>query len=111
VVPDGAGEKMSEVIQDFAEPLLEGAESPQEINKALLIAMVAWNYSLLDDAARSNPDPAQAAILSAPGVKEVFEALLRRKEQLYPDNRRAILDYELIPSETEFRLNVISTFS
>src|SRR5438067_1142144 len=90
VVCGGAAEKMSEVLEDFAEPLLSAARSPEDTKKALLIAMVAWNYSLLDDAARAESDSAQSKLLADPDMRSIFEYLEARKQQLYPDNRRAI---------------------
>ena len=110
VVPPRAGQKMSEVIQVFAEPLLEDADSPEEIQKALLLAMSAWNYSLLDEADRLAPGNVYEALFADPIVKEVFDSLLLRKQDLYPDNHRSILDYELISKGTEMQFNVISTF-
>ena len=100
---------MSEVIEDFAEPLLEGADTPDEFRKALTIAMIAWNYSLLDEAARAEPDPTRAELMADPLVRDMFEALIERKRQLYPDNRRAILDFQLIPNGTSHQFNVVST--
>src|SRR5581483_7367963 len=109
LVPVTTGEKMSEVIEDFAAPLLEGADSPDEVKKALLIAMIDWNYSLLDEADRAEPDTAYETVFADPVGKQLLERLLIRKQELFPDNRRAILDFELIPAGTEFRFNVIST--
>jgi hypothetical protein len=109
LVPISTGEKMSEVLEEFAAPLLEGVDSPEELKKALVIAMIAWNYSLLDEARRAEPDAACQALCADPVGKEVLERLLIRKQELFPDNHRAILDFELIPNGTEFRFNVIST--
>lgn len=110
VVPDTAGEKMSEVIEDFAAPLLEDADSLEQVRRALAFAMVAWNYALRDEPDRAKPEPAHAALLSDPIVKQAFESLVARKQELYPDNQRAVLDYELIPTSSGYRFNVISTF-
>jgi len=104
-----ATEKMSVVLQNFADPLLETAETEEDLRRAFLMAMVAWNYTLLDDVSRGEPDAERAKFLSDPVVREVFEFLIARKQQLYPDNRRAILDFELIPNSTDFQFNVIST--
>ena len=39
VVYNSCAEKMSEVIQEFAEPLLTGAESMEEAERAMVFAM------------------------------------------------------------------------
>jgi|SRR5690348_12607992 len=104
-----AAEKMSKVIQDFAEPLMEGVDSMEGTRNALLFAMTVWNYSLLDAAERAKPEGPAALLLAQPQIKEVFELLLARKQELYPNNRRAILDYQLVPAGDGFRFNVISS--
>jgi hypothetical protein len=104
-----AQEKMSEVLEDFAEPLLREAKTPEDTKKALLIAMVAWNYSLLDDAARQDPNAPHAAMMADPIVRDMFNSLAARKQALYPNNRRIILDFQLIPNGSEYRFNVVST--
>jgi hypothetical protein len=110
VLCDGAAEKMSEVIEDFAEPLLSRADSPDDVTKALQIAMAAWNYSLLDEAAKAEPDCPYSFLFADPNMRSVFEFLLERKRRLYPENTRAILDFQLVPNGTEFQFNVVSTF-
>ena len=74
-----------------------------------MVAMVAWNYSLLDETAQVEPDAPLSKLLADPVVRPLFEALVERKRQLYPDNTRAIIDFQLIPEGTEFRFNVVST--
>ena len=106
---DGAAEKMSEVIEDFAEPLLSRAESPEDVKTALLVAMTAWNYSLLDEEAKAEPDNPHLKLLADPNARSIFDSLLERKRLLFPDNRRAIIDFELIPNGTEYQFNVVST--
>jgi len=107
VLCTGAGQKMSQVLEEFAQPLLRVADSPEDTKRALLLAMAAWNYSLLDDPAE--PDALHSTLLADPPTREVFDFLLARKQELYPDNRRIILDFQLIPNGTELQFNVIST--
>lgn len=109
VFSSGTGEKMSEVLEDFAEPLLNVAKSPDDTRKALLVAMLAWNYSLLNDADGAESGPVHSALLADPYMRALFDFLLARKQQLYPDNKRVILDFQIIPNGTEFHFNVIST--
>jgi hypothetical protein len=111
VLPGGAEEKMSEVLEEFAEPLLRAADSPEGIRKAVLVAIVAWNYSLLDEQSKAEPDASHAALMADPTTRTIFEWLVKRKEQLYPHNRRIILDFKLVPTGTKFQFNVISTFA
>ena len=102
-------EKMSEVLELFAEPLLASARSKEDVETALSLAALAWNSSLLEDTVSLEQDPVGSAFLADPTARIIFEALLARKEALYPENKRIILDYQVISSGAGFRFNVIST--
>jgi len=107
VLGASAQEKMSDVLRLFAEPLLEGVDSPEEFEKALLIATIAWNCSLVDD-----PMPQSDALRSLfadPETRDMFNALIAQKRELYPDNERTILDFQIIPSGDQVQINVISS--
>jgi hypothetical protein len=109
VLGAAAEEKMSEVVRVFAQPLLDAADSPEDTEKALLIAMTAWNWSLMRDGDRAESDALSSLLLADPDTRQVFDLLLARKRELYPGNRRVILDFQLIPNGTGFQFNVIST--
>ena len=50
IVVEPRGEaKMSEVLTDFVEPYLESADTKQDHQKLLMIAIVAWNTALLPE--------------------------------------------------------------
>ena len=100
---------MSELLEEFAEPLLRTADSADGTKRALLVAIAAWNYSLLPETTMENRDAPYAGLLADPNFREIFEFMVARKREHYPDNRRVILDYQLIPQGGEFRFNVIST--
>jgi hypothetical protein len=103
------GEKMSQVLEEFAQPLLRDAQSLDELKKALLVAMVAWNHSLLDEAAAAESEMA-SRLFANPNFRPVLNALIARKKQLYPHNRRFILDYELVADGAGLQLNVVSSW-
>ena len=104
-----AQEKMSEVIEDFAAPLLDIAHSPEEVKKALMIASFAWNYSLLKENGSADVDRDEPALLADPAIRKILDTLVIRKRELYPDNRRAILDFQIMPNGSEYQFNVVST--
>lgn len=88
-----AEEKMSEVIEDFAAPLLDIADSPEDVEKALMIAAFAWNYALLKESGSADVDRDEPGLLADPAIRKILDALVIRKRELYPDNRRAILGF------------------
>lgn len=108
LVSSAGTEKMSEVIEDFAQPLLEGVDSETEMHKALGFAIIAWNYSLAQGAG-TELEPKLQALLRDPVLREVFDRLVARKQDLYPDNQRVVLDYQLFTRAGKFQFNVIST--
>jgi len=108
VVASEGREKMSEVLEEFAQPLLDLAESPEETERALLVAMIAWNYSLMNEAGGPTSEVLDSSLLADPHMRAGFQALVKRKQELFPDNKRYILDYQMIPRGKQFQFNVIS---
>ena len=86
--------KMSQVIEEFAEPLLEGARTDDQIRFALSTAIVAWNLGCLPEeeqleAFREGP----MKKLGPEGVV-ILKELVRRKLEVFPDINRTIVDFE-----------------
>jgi hypothetical protein len=111
VIKDPAGlEKMSKVIQDFAEPLLEQGSSGEEYRAAFGIAIIAWNLSLLPEAAREQKLTQSIRPELGPQGEAILVTMVQRKLALYPDIQRQILDFELTPmGGDEFHLDVMSS--
>ncbi|MEW6274876.1 MAG: hypothetical protein AB1556_07150 [Bacillota bacterium] len=111
----GTGEKMSEVLLDFAEPLLDKLEDYPTIEKAISFAAVIWNLSLLP---KSEQKKGLEDILKILGKddpemrkigKDIAIMLLDRKEKCFPNNKRFIITYEFGMKNGEPWLNVAST--
>lgn len=117
VVYDPAGrEKMSEVLEDFIEPYRDLADSEDTFRKLLLLGTLAWNAALLpEDERRAMIDEILGAGL--PGASEadrahageLIEGLVRRKQEHFAANRRAILSFEVTDTGDGFHLSVAST--
>lgn len=105
--------KMSEVLLDFAEPLLEACNDEQ-LKGAIAIAAASWNMTFLP------PEEQKAALdelimaaakgdtLSDRETREVLHWLANRKKLLFADDNRIIIDYELVEEEAGPRLLVTS---
>lgn len=109
----GTDEKMSAVLLDFAEPLLDKLEDYPTIEKAISFAAVIWNLSLLpkseqkkglEDILKMFDDPEMRKI-----GKDIAIMLLDRKEKCFPNNKRFIINYEFGMKNGEPWLNVAST--
>jgi hypothetical protein len=109
--PQETDRKISEVFLEFSEPLWvrEGRKATRiEIERALKIAWLAWN-SAVTDAIRGEEEALgrlRANLADTPEVLRVCELLLRRKRQLYSDDLRLVINYQIIDDDGEWRLQV-----
>ena len=108
-------EKMSEVILDFADPLLRHVEDVQGKRACLSLATYVWNIGCLPE--RERPDLRneiiQLLLKSGPPLSEtevgmMIDSLVARKDTVFPEIRRMILDFEFVEGEDEFQFNVAS---
>jgi hypothetical protein len=96
------GVKMSEVLLDFAEPLLRGMSLPEDREAfvaSLKVAGLLWNEAVLADKGGSSELYARlnAAIGSPrdPDMEKLFDAMIVRGRLLYPDLDRVITGVEV----------------
>ncbi|HNS21702.1 MAG TPA: hypothetical protein PKH24_14450 [Sedimentisphaerales bacterium] len=103
--------KLSEAIEHVAQPLLDSARDDADRRLSLMIVMACWNLSLMPE----NERPALIKDLLAktvkPGqspreVEPMFESLVSRKEALFPDDKRVILDYTFVGEADEMQFFV-----
>jgi len=119
MVVDPEGEaKMSEVILDFAKPFLDKCEDEESEKKAIGLAILIWNVSLFPKKKRDQEIENLCSGLSSSEDANDFAALmnyvnilLERKKVYYPDNKRAIINYQMSGSGKNRRLDVASTLS
>jgi len=110
--PSADGVKMSEVLEEFVEPYGEFAETKEAYHRLLTVATLAWNASLLPrNDPMANPDelvrtlPADVRGMAADMIRQ----LMLRKEELFPQQRRMIIDFDLASLGTGWHLTVVST--
>ena len=100
--PAESEKEMSEVLVDFAEPLLENIndESAGGFDEAIAFAALCWNLALLSSAEqRAHLREALNAMTGSHlferrGIEQSIQMLLNRKKTLFADYRRLIVDYE-----------------
>ncbi len=108
--------KMSEIIIDYAQPLLNVAKNDEEQKKAISIAIAIWNLSLYPKEMQSEYIGKITEIMTASrkdselseNEKEVLNFLMKRKKTLFPEIKRVILDYEYVETPKGFHINVVS---
>jgi hypothetical protein len=108
-------EKMSDILMEFAEPLLKDCDNDQEIEKAISMAVVSWNVALMPKTEQVDArkkildtlDPGDSAGRQA--VMEIVDYLIYRKQTVYASNQRLIVNYKISKPDGEIRLIVAST--
>ncbi|MDA8142071.1 MAG: hypothetical protein M0036_25770 [Desulfobacteraceae bacterium] len=108
--------KMSEIIIEYAEPMLRAARSYIDQKKAIGIAIAVWNLSLLPEAKRrkelrnlktalmGSDCPAE----TAQGFDSICNFFLNRKADLFPEEDRDVVDFECVETPRGIHLNVVS---
>jgi hypothetical protein len=114
VANPGDMEKMSDVILQFAEPLIQGPAGVISKN-AIRLALAVWNASLLPKAEQLETLKALVDMLPEDDqdarreLAAAFDMLLARKRRYFAKNPRVILDYQITESADMLHLDVIST--
>jgi hypothetical protein len=105
-------EKMSEVILAYAQPLMDFAENVEEQNKAISMAIICWNASVLGESERSlilAESLAGTEAMEGSGVQEVMEFMLKRKQDCFPSNKRRIVDWIVKDKGDQLHIEVATT--
>ena len=107
-----AGPKMSEVLGELVRTFRDSAETLQSYNVLLMMGSLAWNATLVPSSERIAL--IEEVLGSLPEADrrigaQLLDDLMLRKERLFPENRRMIIDYEVTDEETEWHLQVVSS--
>ncbi len=105
-------QKMSEIIIDYAEPLLEIATTDKGQEKAVILAITLWNLAILKENERQDMiDSLNPLLLQGDDpadLNQIIDYFMERKQLLYPDVNRMILDYDCVHTTDRLHLNVVS---
>jgi hypothetical protein len=109
-------EKMSEVLEEFAQPYLDLVDDSYEMqNKVMATAVLAWNFTLLPRKARKAAVEDLVSSLSLQDEKmeedtrRILKDMIERKKRYFRANKRFIISYELSMTKNGFYLSVAST--
>lgn len=101
-------EKMSKILSEFAEPLLQPTKDEAGFRAAISLAVIAWNLSVFPDTAQMKKTGEVLASLPS-DLQALVAMMMARKKSSFATVRRLIMDYEVIREAGEYRLNVVST--
>lgn len=118
LLPGEAEVKMSAVILDLAEDLLNLAKNKSQYQKAITVACLAWNLAVMFNTEQQKEKLEQFIkdmciddLQDQQDMRDVVFSIIQKKNYYYPDVDRIIIDHELIGSKNNFHLNVVSTVS
>lgn len=105
--------RMSEVIAEFAEPLLSEAPDEKSSEIAIMTSVVCWNLSFMpEDEIEKNIQGLVSSIESEERYKkdteDIVRMLLDRKKSLFPYIRKMVAHHEVMFSNGQMYLNVVS---
>ena len=114
VIRDSSLERMSEILREYADPFLNivDTDSKAEYEKAIMISIMFWNYSIVKEASSKEQKKIEKMLrpmMSDVESKYIIEYMLDRKRQMYPDNKRMIMSYEVTETSDSYNLYVVST--
>jgi len=109
--------KMSQVILDFAEPLLDALDDDELFENAIGCAVVCWNLSFLPEKKQQRQLRAIVNKLGKSDQLTRFEfedctrMLLERKRIFFADEKRIVVNYKVFEEGDDQRLLVMSAFT
>jgi hypothetical protein len=111
--------KMSDIIIKYAKPLLDVSISPKEQEKAIISAIIFWNLSFFPENKRSqciidifgDMNTTNDGGGLSDSNREVLGYMIKRKNILFPDINRMVIDYDYVETPKGFHLNVVSNIS
>ena len=117
VVVFGGVPKMSEVILELADPLLDGdVANPKEVDFIVQLTIAAWNKAMFPAERQAAMERDIINTLVPPDgdaeqvgtIIQAIEIVDERRNKLFPNLRRFVVDYDLKMSEGRVALNVLS---
>jgi len=113
VVRDSALEKMSDILVEYGEPLLETIDTDDkaEYEKGIMMAIMFWNCAIMQDTpkGRREVEKTLKPMMRDAESKSVVKYMLNRKREMFPENNRIMMNYELSETPDGLHLSIVSS--
>jgi len=113
LIRDGSLEKMSDILLEYGIPLLDAidSEDKKEYEKAIMMSIMLWNCAIMQEGPKGKKGIEKMLKPMMPDAesKSVVRYMLVRKHEMFPQNKRMIMNYELTETADGFHLTVAST--
>ncbi len=109
--------KMSEVILELADPLLDGdITNPKDVDFIVPLTIAAWNKGMFSEEQQAAMENEIIDTLVPPDgdaeqvgtIIQALDIVDERRKRLFPYLRRFVLDYDLQVYEGRVALNILS---
>ena len=109
--------KMSDVIAELVRPYSEDATTLNAYTNLIALACIAWNSANLPK--RKQKKSIQDGLRSLPNMSgdlrlemsAFLMELIERKELLFPENHRMIVNFKVTETKKHFNVAIVSTLS
>lgn len=114
----GGDPKMSEIILDLADPIIDGdVSNAKEVDLIVQLTIATWNKAMYSADRQDAMEKQIIDILVPPDgdaelvgtVIQAMDIVEERRKKLVPNLRRFIVDYDLQVSDGRVALNIISS--
>jgi len=119
---DAPGYKLSEALLVLAAPFRPEDEDLELFERAVYLAVTAWNLSLFpacdrqqqidkvidDEMLMKDQKTGGKPVPSRSDFRDVLSGLIGRKDVLYPGDRRLVMDVTITDKQNEYNLQVLS---
>jgi len=104
---------MSEALLEFAEPFMDAinTDDMEAYEKAVMTAIVLWNCAVMQGEKGKEKEIKKLLkpLMRDDEGKSIVRYMLDRKQEMFPNNNRYIVDYELTDKGDGYHLSVAST--
>jgi hypothetical protein len=110
--------KMSEMISEMAASFISGGKTAEEKENRLTAACSAWNMAngspetrrhqledYIEGYRRFNAGISSSDLAS---ILNVMESLIKRKLEMFPDDKRQIVSAKIVMIGSDYRIDVVS---
>lgn len=104
--------KISGAILDLAKDMLDSASNKSQRKTAVTVACTAWNIAVLIPENRIDEEINhffEACVYDTEDrglIREIMRSMIAKKKALYLDDRRLVVDFEVVDTKTFFSVNV-----
>jgi len=111
------GRKMSEVLLEFARPMLDFVDDDELFEDVISFAIVCWNLSFFPEHEQLTEwktltrNVGRAHLFSDPEIENWVLILLERKKTLFANDRRIVVDHSIVEEPDQHHLYVVSALA